>query len=79
MNQLASSALTVGLMLIGAQAFAGDMQNDHMMKKPMMNDCMSKMAAKNDGSTKEQMTAACKAETKKHMDKDDKMTPATNP
>lgn len=79
MNKLASSALMAGLVLIGTQAFADDMKNDHMMKDHMMKDCMSKMAAKNDGSTKEQMTAACKAEMKNSMGKDDKMEPAKNP
>ena len=68
-----------GLMLIGTQAFSDDMQKDHMMKDQMMKDCMAKMAAKNDGSTKHQMTTACKAEMKNNMGKDDKMTSPTTP
>lgn len=79
MNKLASSVFMAGLIFFGTQAFADDMQKDHMMKDQMMKDCMSKMAAKNDGSTKEQMTAACKAEMKNSMGKDDKMASPKNP
>jgi hypothetical protein len=40
-----------------------------------MKECMSKMAAKKDGSTHEQMHAACMAEMKNGMGKDDMNKP----
>jgi len=57
-------------MLIGSQAFADHMQGDHMTTKEQsmkMRDCMSRMSAKNDGSTHHQMKAACKTEMHKEM------------
>jgi len=70
MNKLTAGLLTAALILTGAQAFSGDTQADPMSKDKMMSDCMSRMTAKNDGSTKDQMMAACKAEMKKGMNKD---------
>ncbi|GAC1452871.1 MAG: hypothetical protein PVSMB6_06050 [Steroidobacteraceae bacterium] len=54
-------------MLIGTQAFAGDMQQNHMAKKQMMKECMERMAANHDGSTRHQMKSACRAEMREHM------------
>jgi len=52
-------------------ALADDMLGQHNMKNDkMMNECMAKMAAKKDGSTHEQMHAACMAEMKNDMGKD---------
>lgn len=68
MKRLIASALMAGMMLVGTQAFADDTQKD--TKHQMMKDCMSRMSAKNDGSTKAQMRAACKTEIKNGMNKD---------
>ena len=71
MKRLIASVLMAGMMLVGTQAFADDTQKD--TKHQMMKDCMSRMSAKNDGSTKAQMRAACKTEIK-NANKDDSTT-----
>jgi len=71
MKSLIASVLMAGMMLVGTQAFADDTQKD--TKHQMMKDCMSRMSAKNDGSTKAQMRAACKTEIK-NANKDDSTT-----
>ena len=70
MKKLISAVLTAGIILTGAQAFAADTPPDHMSKDQTMKDCMSRMAAKNDGSTKVAMKKACKAEMNNSMNKD---------
>jgi hypothetical protein len=59
----------VGTTLLGLSFASGadDMQKDHMTKEQMMKECMSRMAAKKDGSTNEQIQTACAAEIKKGM------------
>lgn len=68
MKHLYTSLFVAGIMLAGMSAFADDMQKDHMgddkMMKEMMKECMSRMAAKKDGSTHDQMHAACMEEMK---------------
>jgi hypothetical protein len=53
-----------GLMLIGTQAFANDTQGSNSMTADhaRMKDCMTRMRTKEDGSTHDQMKAACKTE-----------------
>jgi pentapeptide MXKDX repeat protein len=72
MNRITAGTVMAAMLLIGTQAFADDMAKDHMTQDQMqmMKDCMSRMSAKNDGSTKDQMRAACKTEMKNHMNKD---------
>jgi pentapeptide MXKDX repeat protein len=71
MNKILAGVLTVGIILSGAQAFAGDTQtNPPPSKDQTMKDCMSRMAEKNDGTTKENMKKACKAEMNNSMNKD---------
>lgn len=79
MTKLASGVLVMGVMLIGFQAFAADMHKDHKTQVQIKKTCMAKMAAKNDGSTKKQMKAACLAEMKNSMGPDDTMSPPKNP
>jgi len=64
MNRSMASAAMAGLMLIGSQAFANDAQSDHSMTgdQTKLKGCMTRMGAKSDGSTQEQMKAACRAE-----------------
>lgn len=72
MNRITAGTVMAAMLLIGTQAFADDMSKDHMTpdQMQMMKDCMSRMSAKNDGSTKDQMRAACKTEMQNHMNKD---------
>ncbi len=74
MKKLGASSLAAGLLLVGMSAFADDMPKDQMghdgMKNDKMNECMAKMTAKKDGMTHEQMHAACMAEMKNGMGKD---------
>jgi hypothetical protein len=72
MKHLLTSILASGLLLAGAQVFAGDMQDQSASThKQMMKDCMTRMQAKNDGSTHDQMKASCKAHMNDNMNKDD--------
>jgi hypothetical protein len=74
MNKLIVGVVTAGMILAGAQVFSGDMQTDKTskdQKEQLMKDCMTRMAAKNDGSSKEKMKEACKAEMNTSMSKDD--------
>ncbi len=68
MNKLSASLVAAGIMLSGMHAIADDMPKEHMNKEQMMKECMSRMAAKKDGSTKDQMQAMCEAEMKKGME-----------
>ena len=74
MNTLISSVVTAGLMMVGAQAFAVDPpasalvtpQTDSLTvtQKATMKDCMDRMTAKNDGTSQDKITMACKQELK---------------
>ena len=66
MTKLSASLLATAIMLTGTHAIADDMQKDQNQEQ-MMKDCMSRMAAKGDGSTKDQMHTACMAEMKNGM------------
>jgi pentapeptide MXKDX repeat protein len=70
MNKLITVVFSTGLMFVGAQAFSDDMSKEHMSKHEMMKECMSRMTAKSDGSTKKQMHEACEMEMKNGMHKD---------
>ena len=70
MTKFVTSVLSAALLLAGSQAFADDMQKDHMSKDQVMKECMTRMAAKSDGSTKQQMHDACVMEMKNGMHKD---------
>jgi hypothetical protein len=67
MTKLGASLLAAGIMVAGMHAYADDMHKNHPNREQRMKDCMSRMTAKNDGSTKEQMQTACDAEMKKGM------------
>jgi pentapeptide MXKDX repeat protein len=75
MKKLGTSLFAAGIMLAGMHAFADEMAKDHMGNDKMMKECMSKMAAKKDAATHEQMHAACMAEMKNGMGKDDMTKP----
>ena len=65
MKYLRTSVFAAALIFVGAQAFADDLTNDQTSAhKQMMKDCMTRMQAKNDGSTHEQMKSACVAQLK---------------
>ena len=68
MKHLRTSVCAAALIFVGAHAFADDMTNDHMSAhKQMMKDCMTRMQAKNDGATHEQMKSACVAQLKSNQ------------
>lgn len=68
MNKLGTSLVAATIMFSGMHAVADDMPKDHMNKEQMMKECMGRMAAKNDGSTKDQMKTMCEAEMQKGKD-----------
>jgi pentapeptide MXKDX repeat protein len=73
MNKLIAGALTAGIILSSTQVFADDWkteQTNRDQRDQLMKDCMSRMAAKNDGSSKEKMKKACDAELNNSMNKD---------
>lgn len=69
MNKLITGVLTASFMVVGAQAFADEMQGTPPEKltitqQAMMKGCMDRMTAKNDGSSVDTMTIACRQELK---------------
>jgi pentapeptide MXKDX repeat protein len=73
MNKLIAGVLSAGIILSSAQVFADDLKTEQANKdqrEQLMNECMSRMAAKNDGSSKDTMKKACKAELNNSMNKD---------
>ena len=71
MKILPSMILASGMLFTGMYAQADDMQKHPMNHDQMMKECMSRMKAKNDGATKDQMHAACLDEMKSAMGNDD--------
>lgn len=68
MKPIRMSIFAAALILVGAQAFADDMTSDHMSAhKQLMKECMTRMQAKNDGSTHEQMRSACVSQLKSNQ------------
>ncbi len=83
MNKLIAGVLTAGIILSSAQAFADDWkteQTNRDQRDQLMKDCMSRMAAQNDGSSKEKMKKDCKAELNNSMNRDSMVKDdSTNP
>ncbi len=69
MNKLVAGMLAAGFIFASTQSFSDDTMKDHMKSSQMMKDCMARMTAKNDGSTKDQMKTACKTEMTGGMSK----------
>lgn len=73
MNKLIAGMLTAGIILSSAQAFADEKtaeQTNMDQRDQLMKECMSRMAAKNDGTPKDKMKKACKAELNNSMNRD---------
>lgn len=74
MNTFITSVVTAGLMMVGAQAFAADppasapttpqTESASAAQKATMKECVDRMTAKNDGSSQDKITMACKQELK---------------
>jgi hypothetical protein len=70
MNKSVAGVFAAGFIFAGSAAFSDATQQDPMMNhKQMMKECMARMTAKNDGSTKGQMKTACKTEMMGGMSK----------
>ncbi len=73
MNRLIAGVLAAGIILSSAQVFADDLKTEQAnqnQRDELMKDCMSRMAAKNDGSSKDKMKKACHAELNNSMNRD---------
>jgi pentapeptide MXKDX repeat protein len=73
MNRLIAGVVTAGIVLSSAQLFADARTTEQInrdQRDQLIKDCMSRMAAKNDGSSKHAMKKACNAELNNSMNKD---------
>ena len=69
MNTLITSVVTAGLMMVGAQAFAGDTTSPQMdnltgPQQATVKACVDRMTTKNDGTSADKITIACRQELK---------------
>ncbi len=63
MNKSIAGVFAAGFIFAGSASFADAPQQEHMTNRSqMMKDCMARMTAKNDGSSKQEMKTACKTE-----------------